>query len=303
MSQNVEKEEAGATITNLVAASEKAGSQFFRESSDKQESKPAESIQESKSAESKQDLVQHEAGKVFIEDHLRSMNMLVHGAKLGPQFSDEYRRIKRPLLSNAFGKSSSLVEKGNLILITSSIPGEGKTHTAINLALSIAHERDHTVLLVDCDVTRQGSSRMLGISDRPGLVDIIENDSFSIGDAILRTDIPELCLISAGKQHDFVTELLASKKMSDLVAEIGDRYDDRVIIFDGPPLLPTPQTQVLTGLVGQVVFVIEAGKTPQSVVDEALDMIPEGQATGLVMNKSEGLAGRSGYYYGYYGSE
>ncbi len=288
MSQNRDKSDVGVTITDLVATSKEAGSQFFKEPSDEKKVIKTE---------------KPEVRKVFIEERLRSMNMLVHGSGIGPQFADEYRRIKRPLLSNAFGKSSSLVEKGNLILVTSSIPGEGKTHTAINLALSIAHERDHTVLLVDCDVTRHGTSRMLGITDKPGLVDVIESDNFSLGDALLRTDIPELCLLSAGKQHDYVTELLASKKMSDLVAEIGKRYDDRVIIFDGPPLLPTPQTQVLTSLVGQVVFVVEAGKTPQALVDEALDMISEDQATGLVMNKSEGLSGRSGYYYGYYGSE
>jgi len=206
-------------------------------------------------------------------------------------------------LSNAFGKSASLLKKGNLILVTSSIPGEGKTHTAINLALSIAHERDHTVLLVDCDVARHGAISALGISDKPGLVDILEDDDFSVGDAILRTDIPELCLISSGKQYDFVTELLASQRMSELISEIGERYDDRVIIFDGPPLLPTPQTQVLTKLGGQVVFVIEAGKTPQSLVSEALDMISKEQATGLVMNKSEGLSGRGSYDYGYYGEK
>jgi exopolysaccharide/PEP-CTERM locus tyrosine autokinase len=289
MNHDVDKEESGATITELVATSDEAGSQFFRDTSNN-------------SAEPEQ-LVGRETDKVLIEDRLRSENMLVNGSLLSPQSADEYRRIKRPLLSNAFGKSSSLVERGNLILVTSSIPGEGKTHTAINLALSIAHERDHTVMLVDCDVTRHGTSRMLGIADRPGLVDIIESDSFTVGDALLRTDIPELTLLSAGKQHDFVTELLASKKMSELVAEIGERYDDRVIIFDGPPLLPTPQTQVLTGLVGQVVFVVETGKTPQSLVNQALDMIPEEQATGLVMNKSEGISSRSSYYYGYYGSE
>ena len=289
MNHDVDKKESGVTITELVATSDEAGSQFFRDTSDN-------------SAEPEQ-LVERETDKVLIEDRLRSENMLVNGSLLSPQSADEYRRIKRPLLSNAFGKSSSLVEKGNLILVTSSIPGEGKTHTAINLALSIAHERDHTVMLVDCDVTRHGTSRMLGIADRPGLVDIIESDSFTVGDALLRTDIPELTLLSAGKQHDFVTELLASKKMSELVAEIGERYDDRVIIFDGPPLLPTPQTQVLTELVGQVVFVVETGKTPQSLVNQALDMIPEEQATGLVMNKSEGISSRSSYYYGYYGSE
>ena len=297
MSHNLEKDDKRATITDLVAGSENEGSRFFRSPSSEAIAKEAivnENTVNSASAESRQ---------VLIQDHLRSMDMLVPGSRLGPQFSDEYRKIKRPLLSNALGKSAALVERGNLILVTSSIPGEGKTHTAINLALSIANERDHTVLLVDCDVTMHETSDMLGISDKPGLVDVLENDSFTVGDAMLRTDVPELCLISAGKHHEFVTELLSSQKMADLVKEIGERYNDRVIIFDGPPLLSTPQTQVLTGLVGQVVFVIEAGKTPQEVVAEALKMIPEGQATGLVMNKSEGIAGRSGYYYGYYGNK
>jgi len=240
---------------------------------------------------------------VAVKDRLRELNMLVPGSQVSPATNDEYRRIKRPLLSNAFGKTAQLVDNGNLILVTSSIPGEGKTHTAINLALSIAQERDHTVLLVDCDVARHGTSRLLGLSDRPGLVNILEDESFDVANAILRTDIPELCVIPAGGSTEFVTELLASHKMSDLVDEIGKRYDDRVIVFDGPPLLPTPETQILTSLVGQVVFVIETGKTPQTLVEEALQMIPDDQATGIVMNKSEGMSGRGGYYYGYYSSE
>ena len=294
MNQKLEKENTSATITELVAKTEQEGSQFFKSADEKGDVQPI--IHDAGSPQPPH----QESGKVYIEEILRKNNMLVQGSNLGPVFADEYRRIKRPLLSNAFGKSASLLEKGNLILVTSSIPGEGKTHTAINLALSIAHEQDHTVLLIDCDVTRYGTSRLLGIDDRPGLVDILENDDVSVGDAILRTDIPALSLISAGKQHDFVTELLASQRMSEFVSEIGERYDDRVVIFDGPPLLPTPQAQVLTSLVGQVVFVIEAGKTPQAVVEEALNMIPEEQATGLVMNKSEGISARSGYYYGYY---
>ncbi len=295
MNKEMEKENTSATIAELVAKTEQQGNRFFKSADEINQVKPI--IHHAGSPQPPQ-----ESGKVNIEEILRKNNMLVEGSNLDQVFADEYRRIKRPLLSNAFGKSSSLLEKGNLILVTSSIPGEGKTHTAINLALSIAQERDHTVLLVDCDVTRHGTSQLLGISDMPGLVDILQDDEFTVGDAILRTDIPELCLISSGRQHGFVTELLASQKMSELVAEIGERYNDRVIIFDGPPLLSTPQTQVLTGLVGQVAFVIEAGKTPQAVVEEALNMISEEQAVGLVMNKSEGLSGRSDYY-GYYGEK
>ena len=239
------------------------------------------------------------SGSVKIVDKLRAENMLVPGSELGPNFLDEYRRIKRPLLSNAFGKTASLVDRGNLIMVTSSIPGEGKTHTSINLALSITQERDHTVLLVDCDVGKQGTSRMLGITDKPGLVDVLESDKLTVGDVLLHTDVPGLSVLCAGKQHEYVTELLASQRMASLVDEIVSRYDDRLIIFDAPPLLPTPQTQILASLVGQIVFVIEAGKTPQAVVEEALELVPEDKATGLVMNKGEGIAGHGGYYYGY----
>ena len=240
---------------------------------------------------------------VAVEDRLREANMLIPGSQLGQVFSDEYRRIKRPLLANAFGKTASLVDQGNLILVTSSVPGEGKTHTAANLALSIAQEKDHTVLLIDCDINKFGISRLFGLTDKPGLVDVLENDNLTIGDVLLRTDIPELSIISAGKGNEYVTEMLASQRMSDVVTELASRYDDRVIIFDGPPLLPTPQTQVLASLVGQIAFVIEAGKTPQILVEEALEMIPKEKATNLIMNKSEGISNRSGYYYGNYGSE
>lgn len=250
-------------------------------------------------AEKRSYQISDQAKQIKVLNRLRENNMLVPGSKLGQAYYDEYRRIKRPLLSNAFGKTSQLVERGNIILVSSSIPGEGKTHTALNLALSIAQERDHTVLLVDCDVARRGSSRMLDLREEKGLVDVLL-DEVGVGDVILRTDIPELCILPAGSRHEYVAELLASHRMTELVSEIGERYEDRVIIFDGPPLLPTPETQILTGLVGQVVFVIETGNTPQNIVEEALAMISVDQAVGVVMNKSEGLSNRGGYYYGYY---
>jgi len=280
-----------STIANLMAstnvADEKNSSYFLAKNTPDANLKPASNVSLS----------------VAIEDRLRKANMLVPGSSLGEIFSDEYRRIKRPLLANAFGKTSSLVDQGNLILVTSSVPGEGKTHTAANLALSIAQEKDHTVLLIDCDINKFGISRLFGLTDQPGLVDVLENDDLTIGDVLLRTDIPELSIISAGKGSEYVTEMLASKRMSDVMNELASRYDDRVIIFDGPPLLPTPQTQVLANLVGQVAFVIEAGKTPQMLVDEALEMIPSEKATNLIMNKSEGVSNHGGYYYGSYGSE
>lgn len=286
-----EKDKLKATIADLVAAEDADQTDkndFFQSVSNTQDDIKS---------------VLYDPDLAPILELLRGANMLVPGSKLGPDFSDEYRRIKRPLLSNAYGKTASLVDRGNLVLVTSSIPGEGKTHTAVNLALSIAQERDHTVLLVDCDVTMKGVSHMLGVADRPGLVDVLENENLTIGDVLLRTDIHQLSLLCAGKQHEYMTELLASQRMISLIDEMASRYNDRLIILDGPPLLPTPQTQVLASLVGQVVLVIEAGKTPQSVVEDALELIPDDKATGLVMNKNEIIAGRSGYYHGYYGPD
>lgn len=238
---------------------------------------------------------------VPILNRLREMDMLVPGSKLGPDIRNEYRRIKRPLLSNAFGKTASLVDQGNIIAVTSSAPGEGKSYTSMNLALAFAQERDNTVLLIDCDVTKQGLSRMLGVEKRrPDFTDLLASDKLSVGDALLHTDIPGLVLLPAGKPHEYITEMVASQRMASLVSEIASRYNDRIVIFDAPPMLASPQAQVMTGLVGQVVFVVEAGKTPHSVVKEALEMIPREKAIGLVLNKSESISNRGSYYYSYY---
>jgi len=240
--------------------------------------------------------------KVKILDRLLADDMLVPGSNLGREIQDDYRRIKRPLVSNACGRNKSMVERGNLILVTSSVPGEGKSYTSVNLALSISLEMDNTVLLVDCDVEKQGVSRMLGLEGVSGLVDVLGDDNLSIGDVLLQTDIPNFRVVSAGKHNEYYSEMLASQRMAELVDEIAGRYTDRIIIFDGPPLLPTPQTQILAGLVGQVVFIIEAGKTPQTFIEDALRMIPKEQAIGLVLNKTEGLSER-GNYYGYYADD
>ena len=238
---------------------------------------------------------------VKVMDRLRERGMLVPDSMLGPEVRNEYRRIKRPLLSNAFGKSASLVDQGNLIMVTSAVPGEGKTYTALNLALAFAQERDHTVLLVDCDVTKQGVSRMLGVEQRrPDITDLLASENMPIEDALLKTDVPGLVLLPAGKPHEYITEMIASQRMARLVSEFATRYTDRIVVFDAPPMLSTPESQVLAGIVGQVVFVIEAGKTPFTIVQDALEMIPRDKAIGLLLNKSESISNRGGYYYNYY---
>ncbi len=238
---------------------------------------------------------------IYIMQRLREKGMLVPDSGLGADVRSEYRRIKRPLLSNAFGKSASLVDQGNLIMVTSSVPGEGKTYTAINLALAFAQERDTTVLLVDGDVTKQGVSRMLGVERRrPDFTDLLASSNMPIEDALVETDVPGVIMLPAGQPHEYITEMIASRRMRELMEEFATRYNDRIVLFDAPPLLSTPEAQVLAGLVGQVVFVVEAGKTPFPIVQDALEMIPEDKAIGLVLNKSESISNRGSYYYNYY---
>jgi len=223
------------------------------------------------------------------------------------QIAEEYRLIKRPLLMNAFPDGDNGIERANLILVTSSVPGEGKTFTAVNLALSIAMEREKTVLLVDADVAKPSVSRLLGINERAGLIDLLEGRNVHVPDVLLRTDIPNLSILPAGRLHQHSTELLASDAMKRLAKELSTRYPDRVVIFDSPPLLAATQGAVLAGLVGQVVLVIESEVTPQYIVQEAVAALESCQVVGCVLNKSVKGLGFTyygygyGYGYGYYG--
>ena len=213
------------------------------------------------------------------------------------QAIEEYRNIKRPIVSNAFGKGSKDISRANLILVTSSLPGEGKTFTAINLALSIANERDKKVLLIDADVARPSVAKVLGIKSSPGLIEYLEGGDISFTDILLNTNIPGLRVVPAGRLHKHSTELLASNKMALLAEELSNRYPDRLIIFDSPPLLAATQGEILAKLVGQVVLVIEAEKTMQSMVMESVAKLSSCDVVLAVLNKSK--AGMDAGYYGY----
>ncbi len=230
-------------------------------------------------------------------DRLRELGMLEPDAAHG-QLAEEFRIIKRPILTNAFGQGGQQIQNANLVLVTSSLPGEGKTFTAVNLALSIAAERDKTVLLVDADVIKPSTSQLLGVDSRAGLIDILER-RVTVADALLRTDIPKLTVLPAGRRHPHATELLASEEMNRLAQEMSRRYPDRVIVFDSPPLLATTQASVLAAHVGQVLLVVEAEATPQYIVKEAAAMLADCQVVGCVLNKTNQGFGLG--YYAYYG--
>lgn len=236
-------------------------------------------------------------------DSLRSEGLLAPEDQ-GRYMADQYRIIKRPLLDNAMGKNAYQDSDANLIMVGSALPGDGKTFSCINLALSMAVEKDLSVLLVDADVAKPHISRLFGIDAEDGLIELVSNMANDIEDLTIDTDVPGLSLLPAGRRHDHATELLASRRMADIVAELSASDRNRVVIFDSPPLLPTSEARVLAGLMGQIVMIVCAGKTPQQAVIDALASIDESKATNLVLNQAgAGLAsekyGSYGYGYGY----
>jgi exopolysaccharide/PEP-CTERM locus tyrosine autokinase len=230
--------------------------------------------------------------------HLSELGFVAPGDS-NTQSIEEYRNIKRPIVNNAFGKGSIGINRANLILVTSSLPGEGKTFTAINLALSIANERDRQVLLIDADVARPSISRVLGIKSGPGLVDYLDGQDISFSDVILSTNMPGFRVVPAGKLHKHSTELLSSNKMALLAEELSTRYSDRMIIFDSPPLLAATQGDILAKLVGQVVLVVEAERTMQSMVMESVEKLASCDVVLAVFNKANRTSDIDYYRYGY----
>ena len=215
------------------------------------------------------------------------------------QIADEFRVIKRPLLANLHGKPGQTVERANLIMVTSSVPGEGKTFVSINLAISIAMELDKTVLLVDADVSRPSVLERMGLAPAAGLLDMLTNPAITMADVLMRTNIDKLSILPAGAPHGRATELLASDSMNRLLDELADRYADRIVVFDAPPLLPSTESRVLATHMGQVVMVVEAEQTPYKTVARALATVESCPVVLPLLNKIS--RSEVGFYYGTYG--
>jgi len=160
-------------------------------------------------------------------------------------------------------------------------------------------EMDRTVLLVDADVAKPDVANRLGVESEKGLIDVLLDEKLTLPDVLLRTDIPKLTLLPSGSKHVHSTELLASERMRQITLELSNRYPDRIVIFDSPPLLLTSESRVLAGLMGQVVLVVEEAATSQHAVKEAMSLLEANEIVGIVMNK--GRRGGSGDTYGGYG--
>jgi exopolysaccharide/PEP-CTERM locus tyrosine autokinase len=230
-------------------------------------------------------------------DALRSSGLLppVEHEKM---LADQYRAIKRPLIRAAF--ESSEQREGppqQLIMIASALPGDGKTFTGVNLAMSMAREADHSVVLVDGDVVKPHLSKLFGIDREPGLLDVLADETLDIRSVILPTDIPGLSLVPAGTASETATEMIASARMGHVLQQLVSWNPTGIVLFDSLPILLTSEARALATLMGQVVMVIKAGGTPQQAVSDSLEALGKDKKVWLVLNQAE-TSGPLGYYYG-----
>jgi Mrp family chromosome partitioning ATPase len=209
---------------------------------------------------------------------------------------EEFRALKRNVISNAMRAGNA---QNRIVLITSSRPGEGKTFTAISLALSLAYEKDTRVLLVDADAYRQSLMNYLGISSDTGWLDVVSDNGKSLGETIFGTNVPGLSVLPSGMQRSEIPELMSSRHMSKLVADLVQEDPGRFIIMDALPCLTSTEPSILAGLAGQTLFVVAASQTSREDVETALRQLNASPSVNLVLNKVEPLLSEQFKGYGY----
>lgn len=215
------------------------------------------------------------------------------------RFADYYRAVKRVIIQRALAAGGAPEQR--LVLVTSSLPDEGKTFTTLNLALSMAREHDISILLVDADMAKAHISRVLGIADRPGLIDALRSETGEPDSLVLRTSIPGLEVLPAGCLSESAVELIASARMTRVAAQLTQRNSRRLVLFDSSPLLVSSEARALVHVPGQIVLLTRSGRTPQRALQDALKLLDKKKLTGLLLNDAGQVAGTAYGSYGYYG--
>lgn len=233
------------------------------------------------------------------ERTLQHAGWLPSDEEAGGRLADEVRRVKRPILDNINGRGAKPLTHAERIIVTSAIPGEGKTFTAVNLALSLALEPDFEVLLIDGDIPKSDITRALGLEGHPGLMEVLSDERSDPERAIVKSDIPNLSVLPAGARHPLAAELFGGRRMQQVLDRLGRRDHRRLLVFDSSPLLATPESQVLLAHMGQVVVVVGAGSTRQHELGAALAAMGDSQYVGLILNMSR-LPGTENHYYDHY---
>ncbi len=208
--------------------------------------------------------------------------------------AESYKVLRTQILQKTQGKG------GTTIMITSALPGDGKTITAINLAFTFTKEFMQTVLLVDSDLRQQKIHEYLGVRSTKGLIDYLI-DGMPLSALTVWPSIEKMTFISGGRTVIASSELLNSPRMKDLVKELKGRYPERYVLFDVAPVLAGADALAFAPQVDYILFVVRAGVTPLPDIRRAIDLLPKEKILGFVLNGAETVPKR---YYGYgYGPE
>jgi exopolysaccharide/PEP-CTERM locus tyrosine autokinase len=184
----------------------------------------------------------------------------------------------------------------NTLLVTSTVSEEGKSMTALNLAISLAKEQDYTVLLVDADLRRPSIHKFLNLDPDKGLVHCLR-DGVPISDVLIKTGIGKLVILPAGELVKDPLDMLSSNRMKEIVNELKDRYSERYVIFDTPPAKPYADAGVLAGMVDSTLFVVREGLANREIVQKTLDEFKEHNMLGVVYNDAQMFVNKQEYYY------
>lgn len=187
-------------------------------------------------------------------------------------------------------------ERPRTIMVTSAMPGDGKTFVAANLAASIALGIDDHVLLVDCDLRRSNLHQMFGLSNRSGLNEYLKKEK-ELSDLLIRTSVNKLSFLPAGSMPNNPSELLASSDMKAFLEEVRDRYDDRYIILDTPPSQVLAESNVISNFVDGIIFVVRENITPRDTIQKAVASFSKDKLLGMVVNGHTQLQKNQAYYY------
>ncbi len=233
-------------------------------------------------------------------DMLAEAGMLVPGGPV-TALAEEFRLVKRQLLTTAADVEKRDPQAARMILVCSAQPGDGKTFCAINLALSLAAERDLQILLVDADFPKPDILDRLGLPAGKGLLDALGDPAIDVESLVIPTDVPQLSVLPAGKRTHADTELLRSDHAQDVLQRLLTADPDRIVIFDSPPALAASPAAVLASLVGQTVLVVRADRSSESDLREAVALLDGCDDIQLLLNATTYRA--DGARFGYYGQE
>jgi protein-tyrosine kinase len=232
---------------------------------------------------------------------LQQAGMLA-GSDASERLREEFRHVKWPLLNRAMGNVEPHIERANMIMVTSALAGDGKTFFSLNLAISMALARDAQIVLIDGDIAKQHLSRMWNLRSGLGITSLLQDDKLTLDEVAVQTNVEGLLVVPAGPFAQTGPELFAGRRMQQLLSEWSRNYPRYVFLWDTPPLLATNESQVLARLVGQVVLVVSASKTPQAAVVEAVSMLDKSKSVSCVLNQLSG-GPRHNYYGSYYSDQ